>query len=200
MTQPQSARWAPAKTDTLDALAAEIRQTYGRGRAVVAIDGLAGTADFAADLAAAFSRAGHQSFTAAMDDFRQPRVLHYDAGSDAPATGYDTALFARALLDPFRDPAAGSFVLAAFDAERDKPIEPRWMTAKPDAILIVHGDFLLSTELRGLWNYTVWLETPTDPTPEQATYVKRLKPRTTAVAIVDNADADHPRRSFADSC
>ena len=193
-------KWAPAKIDTLDALAAEILQNNGRGRVVVAIDGLAGTADFATDLAEALRRAGHQSFIAAMNDFRHPRVIRYEAGSDAPEAGYDTDLFARVLLDPFRDAGAGSFVLAAFDAARDTPIEPKWMTAKPDSILLVHGAFLLTPELRGLWNYTVWVETPSEPTKEQAAYVKRLKPRALATAIIDNADASHPRRSFADSC
>jgi uridine kinase len=193
-------KWAPAKIDTLDALAAEILSVYGRGRIVVAIDGLAGTTAFAADLAESLSRAGHQVFTAAMDDFRHPRVIRYAAGSDAPEAGYDLDSFKRALLDPFRDAGTGSFVLAAFDAARDTPIEPKWMTAKPDSILLVHGAFLLTPELRGMWNYTIWVETPSEPSKEQAAYVKRLKPRALATAIIDNADAAHPRRSFADSC
>ena len=193
-------KWAPLKTDTLDALAAEILHNYGRGRAVVAIDGTAATSAFAEDLAEALRRAGHQAHTAAMRDFSQPRVLRYAAGSDAPDAGYDIDLFRRVLLDPFRDAAAGSFVLAAFDAARDTPIEPKWMTAKPDSILLVHGDFLLSPELSGLWNYTIWLETPGEPTAQQASYVKRRKPRTRATAIIDNDNPSHPRRSFADSC
>lgn len=193
-------RWAPQKSDTLDALAVEILQNYSRGRVAVAIDGFAGTGAFADDLAIALRRAGHQVFVAAMNDFRHPRVIRYAAGSDAPEAGYDTDSFKRALLDPFRDAGTGSFVLAAFDAARDTPIEPKWMTAKPDAILLNHGSFLLTAELKGLWNYSIWLETPTEPTPEQATYLKRLKPRTAANAIIDASDAEHPRRVFADSC
>jgi len=34
----------------------------------------------------------------------------------------------------------------------------------------------------------------------QALYALEAKPRTAATAIVDNTDADHPRRRFADSC
>ena len=193
-------KWAPAKSDTLEALAAEILHNYGKGRVIVAVDGLDGTSAFSDELAAAFRRAGHQIFRASMGNFHHPRVIRYAAGSDAPEAGYDIESLRRMLTDPFCDSGTGSFVLAAFDAERDAPIEPKWMTAKPDAILLVDGGFLQSPELRGLWHFTVWLETPTDPTKEQASYVKRLKPRTAATAIVDNTDFDHPRRVFADSC
>lgn len=193
-------KWAPAKSDTQDALAAEILQHYGHGRVLVAVDGLAGTADFAEDLAAALRRAGHQVFHASIAAFHRPRALRYPAGSDAPEPGYDVDTLKRVLTDPFRDGGTGSFVLAAFDAQRDAPIEPKWITAKPDAILLVDGALLQTPDLRGLWHYTVWVDTPAEATPEQAAYLTRTKPAATATAIIDNSDAEHPRRRFADSC
>ena len=51
------ARWHPEKKDVLDALAAEILHNYGKGRAIVAIDGMdgAGKTHFADDLAIALT-------------------------------------------------------------------------------------------------------------------------------------------------
>lgn len=189
-------RWAPQLTDVLDALAAEILHNYGKGRAIVAVDGFVGTSEFADHLADALKRAGHAAYRASIRHFHYPRVLRYPAGSLALPATYDLDTLHRVLLDPFRDGGTGSFVLAAFDADRDMPIEPKWITAKPDAILIIDGEQLLGPELRGLWNYSIWV----DGGPADAEYVKKQKPSTRATAIVDNSDPERPRRVFADSC
>jgi uridine kinase len=89
-------------------------------------------------------------------------------------------------------------VLAGYDSVRRQPIEPKWQTAPDDAVLIVEGVFLNRPELRGLWSYSVWLDSG-DLKPQTA-YAKESKPRTTATAIVNNSDPEHPRRNFADSC
>jgi len=89
-------------------------------------------------------------------------------------------------------------VLAGFDAARNQPIEPKWSTGPKDAILVLAGEHLNSAELRGQWNYSIWLDDGlTDP---KSPYVKKAKPATTASAIVDVTDPDVPRRVFADSC
>ena len=193
-------RWAPQKTDVLDALAAEIAHNYGRGRAIVAVDGFADTAAFADDLANALKRAGTQAFRASIRDFGHPRALRYPAGS-LPFTGqYDLDTLHRVLLDPFRDGGTGSFVLAAYDADRDQPIEPKWVTAKHDAVLIIDGAYLQSKELRGLWNFTVWVQDGAEPSAVEAKYISREKPRVLAAANIDVTDPEHPRRRFTDSC
>lgn len=187
-------------TRILEGLVAEIVHNYGKGRALVAVDGFAGTAEFADDMAQALEAAGHQVFRASMRDFQHPRALRYPAGS-LPFTGhYDLDTLHRVLLDPFRDAQAGSFVLAAYDEERDAPIEPKWRTAKPDAILVVDGGFLQTKELRGLWNFTIWVEGGGEPTPAEAKYLSRDKPRVLASANLDVSDPEHPRRRFTDSC
>jgi uridine kinase len=191
---------APQKADLLDALAAEIVHNYGKGRVIVAIDGLAGTAEFADQLAEAIKRTGHVVFRASMRNFGQPRVVRYAAGSLALERTYDLETLHRVLIDPFRDGGAGSFVLAAFDAERDAPIAQKWMTAKPDSLLIVDGEYLQQPALHGMWHYTVWLESPVQPSPAAATYISQSKPRTKATAIIDNTDPEYPQRVFADSC
>lgn len=184
-------RWAPLKADVLDALATEILQPYSRGRVVVAVDAQhpAAAESFAADLAAAIGRTSHSVFVAELSDFRLPRANEGD---------YDYSLLQRMLLDPFRLSVGTGFNLAGFDAERDMPVEPRWSTGPKDAMLIVAGEQLQVAELRGQWNYSIWLDDgATDP---KSAYVKKAKPATTATAIVNVEDPEHPRRVFADSC
>lgn len=195
-------RWAPQKSDTLDALATEILHNYGRGRQIIAVDGPqgSGTSGFAADLAAAIRRTSYSVFVASVEDFHRDQAS-LDPDFDEAAfyrDDYDYSLLRRILLDPFKNPAHGGFVLAGYDRVRRAPIEPKWLTAPADALLIVEGVFLNRPELKGLWSYSVWLES--SALKPQAAYNKESKPRTTATAIIDNSDFDHPRRNFADSC
>jgi uridine kinase len=101
-------------------------------------------------------------------------------------------------------------VLAGFDAVRDQPVfQPKWMSAGPDAVLVVDGVFLLRQELAGLWNYSIWLSTPLlesevaelarDAAADDA-YLRDANPSEKATTIIDNQDPEHPRRVFADSC
>ena len=187
-------------TEVFEALAADILQHYGKGRTIVAVDGFTGTAEFADALAAAITGTGHPTFRASIRNFRQPPVTRYAGGSVALERAIDLDTLLRVLIEPFRDGGTGSFVLAAFDPDREAPIPQKWRTAKPDSVLIIDGELLQAPELRGLWHYTLWLESGVEPTPEQAAYLKKLKPSTTANAIVDNTDPERPRRLFADSC
>jgi uridine kinase len=221
--------WAPQKKDTLAALADEILHNYGRGRATVAVDGtdVAGTAEFADELAAAMRLKGHTVFRASIEGFHRPRADRYARGRDSAEgfyrDSYDYLTFQRTLIEPFRMAGSTGFVPAAFDVRRDAQIEPTWLTGPADALLIVDGNFLQRPELRGLWNYAVWLDIPDDvaddrraardladpnPRPErnrrysgaQELYRAEAHPRRSATAIVDNTDTEHPRRRFADSC
>ena len=95
------------------------------------------------------------------------------------------------------------------------------MTGPEDAVLIIDGIFLLRPELRGLWNWSVWLEVPIDvafaadgaarrlrPGPRRARrtigtatarscYRREAAPTRAASVIVDNTDPAHPRRMYA---
>jgi uridine kinase len=158
------ARWAPLKKDQLEALASEILHNYGRGRAIVAVDGAsdAGMTQFADDLAEAVGTLGHEVFRASIDDFRTPRSRREPRGRpEATAIyhdGYDYSLLQRVLLDPFRATSGTGFVLAAFDAERDAPMQSKWTTAGPDALLLIDGLFLNRPQLADRWNYSIWVE------------------------------------------
>ncbi len=223
------ARWAPERRDTIRALAEELLQNYSRGRIVVAIDGAdgAGKSVFADDFATELRSLGHTVFRASMDDFHRPHALRYAKGRYSAEGFYedsfDYSAFRRVLLEPFRLAGSTGFQTAFFDLERDVAFEAKWETGPADAFLIVDGLFLLRPELKGIWNFSVWLDAPDEVRRErmivrdgshpefdepreqrclgaQDRYQREAAPRTAASAIVDNSDYDHPRRVFADSC
>jgi uridine kinase len=218
-----------SKSELIAALSDEILHNYGKGRAIVAVDGLdgAGKTMFADALAAQLG-VGHRAvFRASIDDFHQSRARRYARGRDSAEGFYldsfDYPTFKRMLTEPFRTGWIGSFNLRAFDLKRDVPFEPKWSSGPEDALLIVDGIFLNRPELRGIWNFSIWLEV--DPVvalarvkardaeefehdianPErysggQALYLAEAKPIEAATAIIDNNDYDQPARVFADSC
>ncbi len=216
-------------TTLLRSLRDEARQHYRAGRVVIAVDGPrgAGATSFADGLAEVFAEDGGAAFRASMDGFRRPRAERHARGRTSPegyyADSFDYATFRRVLIDPFRTGGSAGFQLAAFDAVRDAPVEAQWVTAPRDAVLIVDGVFLHRPELRGLWNWSVWLEVPpaitasrvaerdgTDPDPDaesnrrhrdgQKLYVREARPRQSASAIVENSDVEHPVQIFGDFC
>jgi uridine kinase len=213
-----------SKTEVIVGLADEILHNYGKGRVIIAVDGLdgAGKTRFADALAEQLGIGHRAVFRASIDDFHWPRTRRYARGRDSAEgfylDSYDYETFKRVLVGPFRTGWIGSFVLRAFDLKRDVPFEPVWSSGPKDAILIVDGIFLNRPELRGLWNYSIWLEVDPTVTAErmlerdgegasaerytggQALYLKESKPKDLATAIVDNNDYHHPKRIFADSC
>jgi uridine kinase len=218
------ARWAPEKKDQLDALAAEILHNYGSGRAIVAIDGFdgAGKTHFAEDLAAAITAAGHSVFRASLDDFHRSRAERHARGVDSAEGFYrdsfDYTTLRRVLIEPFKLGGSTAFVTASFDHHRDAAVPSKWRTGPKDAILVIDGIFINRPELRGLWNYSVWLDVPREIAEQrmaerdgpaedseryrggQELYLAEANPREAAFAIIDNTDFEHPRRVFADAC
>jgi len=207
------ARWAPARHDVIDALAEEILHNYGHGRVIVAIDGDdTDAADrFGADLVELLKKHGHSAFAARLADFAAPRDRRDARGTDS-AEGryrdfYDYSALRRVLIEPFRMGGSTGFVAAHYDRARERQIQAKWLTAPEDAILVLSGEYLQRPELRGLWNFTAWLESaPADPADDPRTvaarklYAKDVKARESASAIIDATDPDHPMRVFADSC
>jgi uridine kinase len=209
-------RWVPQKKDVLASIAEEFLHNYGRGRTLLAIDGAetAATGRFADDLAAALRQSGSTVFRASLGDFHLPRaeraVIRDSVGNDTGVTdpaqlayrsSYDYAALKRVLVEPFRMGGSTGFVPAFFDQARDAAVEPTWLTGPADAVLLIDGEFANRPELRGLWNYSIYLDDPNvDARGAQELYRAESAPRTTATAIVDNTFPDTPRRRFADSC
>lgn len=196
------------RREFFDSQAREILHNYGRGRVVVAVDGGVGAEQFATSLLAAIERAGHSGVTASIDDFVTPRSTRagvQDASRAYFDERYDYATFRRVLIDPFRQGGGAAFVTAAFDEQADRAVEPVWRTSPADAVLVVFGPFLARAELRGAFNYTIFLETPAvAPEPDRQDaleiYAGVAGPRFSATAIVDTTNPELPRRVFSDSC
>ncbi|MEJ3403306.1 hypothetical protein WDJ51_01040 [Rathayibacter sp. YIM 133350] len=189
----------------LRGLADEILQNYGRGRVIIAIDGAlrSGKSEFGDDLAAVFAERGHPAFRASLEHFHRTRQAQAGFGPDTAERyfryGFDYSLLRRVLIDPFRLAGSAGFVTAAFDPSRDKPIEPKWQTGPADAALIIDGRFINRPELRGAWNWSLWID---GGTPDEADdlYHRDDDPRAVATAVVDNSVPERPRRLFLDSC
>lgn len=205
----------------------DARRQYPAGRVIVAVDGVdgAGKTVFADGLAEALAETGDAVFRASIDGFHRPRAERYARGRHSPEgfyrDSYDYATFRRVLVDPFREGAqtagATGFQLTAFDVVRDAPAESQWVTAPRDAVLVIDGIFLHRPLLRGLWDWSLWLEVPfdvayarmaqrdgCDPDPDAPTnaryrrgqelYLHEAAPREAASVVVDNSDFAHPRR------
>lgn len=209
------ARWAPERRDTMRAVANQLLQNYPRGRVVVGIDGPNPTTrvPFADDLAAELRSLGHDTFRASLADFQQPRSHRETRGAETAAGlyehGYDYSGFRRVLLGPFRLAGSTGFSTAFFDAERNVTFESKWQTGPADAVLVVDGPYLLRPELRGIWNFTVRLDSEVpgagpgaSPTEDEAQgiYRNEVGPLVTPSVYMNMDDPAHPRQVFADSC
>lgn len=196
----------PARLALLRELRDEILLHYGTGRPAVAVDGLAGsgTDRFADDLAATFAERGHAVVRADLSGFRATREeapVGAATGAADYAEWFDADAFRDAIATPFRR------------GDADLPAAGGATGVAADAVLLVDGPFLLQPALVGLWNYSVFVEVPREVAAErtagdadapsadvQRAYVGAIRPRTRAIAIVDNTDADAPVRRYADSC
>ncbi|MDF2046869.1 MAG: putative GTPase [Microbacterium sp.] len=89
---------------------------------------------------------------------------------------------------------------------RERIVAP-FRAGEGDAVLVVDGRFLHAPERRGLWNYSVWLESNPpigSPRPElpdaEKRYLATARPKAAASAIVENSDPAHPVQVFGDFC
>ncbi|NUU05739.1 hypothetical protein [Leifsonia sp. C5G2] len=175
-------------------LVSAIRRDSPAGRVVVAVDGgrIGGTG-FADDLAAVFREAGADTFRASLAGFHTSRAYRTRLGPETPEgyyrDAYDLVALRRVLLDPFRLGGSAGFQTASFDEARDQPVEARWLTAGPDAVLVVDGEFPLRPALRGDWNASVLLVN----VPQTEAYVEDAHPREHATHLVDESDPAQPR-------
>ena len=201
-------RWSPSRRAVLDSIAEQLQHNYGRGRAIAAVEGESDATRrvFADDVAEALRRRGLDVFRASMDDFLRPRAEREARGREAAARyedWYDYSVLRRVLIEPFRMNGSTGFVTAAWDADADRQIEPKWLTGPADAMLVLDGPYLNRPELRGLWNASVWLDGPAEADPvlaaAQALYAK-TKPRDQATIVVDDTDPDSPRQILTDAC
>jgi uridine kinase len=131
----------------------------------IGIDGRSGAgkttlADNLADRLEALGRVCHR---ASLDDFHRPgHAQREKAGGFTPdeylREGYDYAKIRELLLDPFGPEGSRRCRLDYWNSHDDRPFPEDWQDVPHDAILLVDGPFLHTSELREQWDFAVWLE------------------------------------------
>lgn len=74
-----------------------------------------------------------------------------------------------------------------------------------DGVLIADGPDLLSSDFRGFWNFSVWIEHDPERSPGWSFVSTDANDglgtaRDIASVLMDDADIDRPRRLWADTC
>ena len=186
---------------------------------MVGIDGVdgVGKTTFADDLGDALRARGREVIRSSADGFHNPRSVRYHLGRLSPEGfyrhSYNYPLLQSVLLQPLTVQGSRRFRSAAFDHAMDRPIESEEQIASDDVILVFDGLFLHRPELRGYWDFTVFLDAPFeitiprgagrgpgfgDPDPSAASnrryiegkkmYFDECKPWKVASVVIDHSD------------
>lgn len=141
----------------------------------VAVDGRTGCgkSTFADALADRLADTQRPAIRASIDDFHHPAVHRRKLGRYS-AEGYyrdarDLRAFVELLLRPLGPGGNFRFARQSFDLAKDAPVEPVFETATADAVLIADGTFLQRPELRGHFDFAIFLDAPEPLARERAT-------------------------------
>jgi uridine kinase len=132
----------------------------------VAIDGniASGKSTFSALLADALAGSGRQIICASIDGFHRPSAQRYRRGRYSPEGYYEDARDLGAvkelLLEPLGPDGSLAFVRESFDLVADSPAKYAAERADADAILLFDGTFLQRSELRGCFDFRIFLDVP----------------------------------------
>jgi uridine kinase len=212
----------PSRQDLLAQLADRILHLPADHVRRIGIDGVdaAGKTTFADALGHTLAAKGARVIRASVDGFHNPRALRYRLGRWSPEgfyrESYDYPRLKRLLLDPLSPGGSGWYVTAAFDHATDSPVSLAERQAQHGDILIFDGIFLHRPELRGYWDFSVFLDVSFavsvprlaardggsyDPdTPQnrryvggQKIYLRECEPRKQATVVINNDDVAAPR-------
>ena len=167
-------------------LAAFLRTRQPGERVLVAVDGVdgAGKTTFADELASALGAGGgrRQILRVGLDDFHNVRETRYRLGRSSPAgfwrDSYNLRQFTEYVLAPLSS-GMPVFRDRGHDLETDTVLDPVPVPAAADAVVIVDGLFLHREELRGFWDYSLFLDVPFEVTAAR-------------MAVRDGSGAVHP--------
>ncbi|MGZ4687197.1 uridine kinase [Oryzihumus sp.] len=188
----------------------------------VGVDGVdgAGKTVSADELAVVLSGRGEGVVRASVDGFHHPAPVRHRRGRSSPEgffrDSYDYARMREALLDPAAPGGSGMVRTAVHDVAADAPAETPPVPVGAGDVLLVDGIFLHRPELRGHWDWSVFLQVDfavsvprgagrdgTDPDPAadsqqryvqgQRLYLAECEPRRHASAVIDNTDLAAPR-------
>jgi len=188
----------------------------------VAVDGVdgAGKTWFANELGGVLESMGRSVIRASVDGFHNPKAIRYRRGRNSPEgffyDSYDYAQLEAALLAPLSPGGNRQYRVAVFDHVTDCPVDAPVRVAAPGDILLLDGIFLDRPELRGRWDYSIFLEVAfavsvprgaqrdgSSPDPGapgnrryvegQKLYLATCKPRRFASIVIDHGDLNAPR-------
>ena len=190
-----------------------------------AIDGVdaAGKTVLADELAPLIAALGRPVIRASIDGFHNPAAVRRRRGDSSPdgyyRDSFDYEALMRELLAPLGPGGDCRYRPVVFDFRTDSVIEADAETASPDAILLFDGVFLLRPELRGYWDFSVFVRVAFDVTvaraesrdgylfgsaadvraryesryvPGQRLYLSEADPESHADIVVDNDDYAAP--------
>ena len=192
------------------------------GRSVrVAVDGVdgSGKSTFAGELAVALRAQGRNVVHVSADGFHHVREVRYRRGRDSAQgfwlDSYDYRALAENVLDPFGPNGSRRYRQATHDVATDQILDPPWLVAPAETVLIVDGLFLHRDELVGAWDFSIFLDVPfqvsvarmaerdgSHPDPAdpslaryvggQRRYFAACTPWLRATVVVDNTDLARP--------
>lgn len=209
------------RAEVLGRLLTDIREVLPGRRALVAIDGLdgAGKTVLAEELVESAAQDGLRPIASlSIDGFHHPRAIRYANGRGPDSfyhDSYDCETFIRSVVSPFKNRLP--IVPAAWDVDADCAASPAEVDLPEDCVLLVDGIFLHRTQLRALWDASIWVQVPfavsvprgnerfpgeydTDPEAEtnhryvggQRLYFTECSPWALATWVIDNENLAHP--------
>ena len=214
-----------ARSEVLRALAAAIVAVERSHPVRVAIDGVdaAGKTTLADELAIVLERLGRPVVRASVDHFLHPVSIRRRRGVLSPEGYYldsfDYAALEALLLQPLGPSGTLTFRRAIYNVRLEQSIEAPLETADAHAILLLDGVFLHREELRGCFDFTIFVRAGFDVTvpraemrdlasmgsreavrqrydaryvPGQQLYLSSVQPERLASIVVDNNDYERP--------
>ncbi|MHB1510259.1 MAG: nucleoside/nucleotide kinase family protein [Acidimicrobiales bacterium] len=152
---------------TRDELLSRLAEAVGSVAAAhatrVAVDGppAAGKTTLADELAFILRAQGREVLRASIEGFLLPRSLRYRRGVYSGQACYhdsfDYDALHRVLLDPLGPGGDRRFQQAVYDRPTDTALSQPITTARPDAVLVFDGVFLLRPELTDRWDLRIFV-------------------------------------------
>jgi uridine kinase len=140
----------------------------------VAIDGVdaAGKTSLADELVLPLNNAGRFVIRASVDGFHNSRSVRLQRGEFSPEGYYRDSFnydaFISCLLQPLGPGGNRQYWTACYDFKQDAAVSTPIQAAPVDAILLVDGIFLLRPELRGYWDFSIFVQASFETTLQRA--------------------------------
>lgn len=210
----------PARVAVLRRVAESVLALPSRAIVRVGIDGVdgAGKTMFADELRELLIPSGRPVIRATVDGFHHSKTVRYRLGRSSPEgfyrDSYDYATLQRVLLGPLSPGGTGRFRRAVFDVDAEVAVDAPEEQARPGSILLFDGIFLHRPELKGYWDYSVFLRVEwarnhrvRDQPPQaeqhryqegQRIYFRECEPWKCASVVIDNDDLAAPFIVFSE--